>query len=375
MDRKLPAEVKRDIDKVRIGLMLSYGVNLLFIGFCLYTVLLFALSGNYIQVAVIGLLVVLMLVKWFPAGIYHAVECITSGDLVKERYALVESRYSSGLRLLERLPFADNYWKAAMLFQIGRMRMFQGFFDGAETPMERGLEIALSDRGFLKGSKNSPFVAMLHANLGVAYVRAQRIEEAKMQFEQAMQAFPEESIISSAQKTLIAVCKAYVNISIGASKFEMGDLDGAYEQIVIGMTVLQQNAKPPAPLQLIHVRQTLMHSHAMLALIEMRKGQLREANEHFQRFMHVTVTDAPLLTSTHLRVLALLADEYLKEKQYEAAEKILDLGYRVGLESPHHPDALLLLDVFERLLVVTERKDEVADMRLWLRVGKGIVVV
>jgi len=370
MDRKLPIEVKRDIDRVRNGLLMSYGFMLSFIGICLYTVVLFGLSGNYGQVAVLGSLLALLTIRWLPSGMYYLIECATANDLVNERYARVEARYASGLRVLNRLPFADNYWKAAMLFQIGRMRMFQGFFDGAETPMEQGIEIALRD----KGLKNSSFVAMLHANLGVAYVRAQRIVEAEMQFEEAMNAFPPESKLNASQKPLIAACKAYVNISMGGSKFELGELDSAYELITIGMTVLQ-SGKPPAPLQLIHVRQTLMHCHAMLALIEMRKGQLKEADEHFERFMTAIVTDGPLLTSTHLRLLSLLADEYLQREMYEKSEKLLEVAYRVGLESPHHPDAQLLLNIFEKLLVATGRAGEVGDMRSWLRFGSEIVIV
>lgn len=370
MERQLPAEVKRDVDRVRNGLIFSSASMVAFIGVCFYSLLLLFLSGNYAQVAVLGTLLAVLVWKWFPAGMYYAIEGFSAKDLINERYARVEGLYAKGLRILDRMPQTDNYWKAAMLFQVGRMRMFQGFFDGAETPMERGLEIALKD----KHLKHSSFVAMLHANLGMAYVRAQRIIEAEMQFEQAMSAFPPDSKLTNHQKPLIASCKAYVNISIGAAKFELGDLDSAYEHIVIGMTVLQ-SGKPPEPLQLIHVRQTMLHSHAMLALIEMRKGDLKEADEHLQRFFRVIATDAPLITSSHLRVLTLLADEYISVEKFETAEQILNVAYKVGHESSHHPDAQQLLGIFEKLLVLTDRKDEVSDMRSWLRTGTAISVI
>lgn len=370
MERQLPAEVKRDVERVRNGLIFSSASMVAFIGVCFYSLLLLFLSGNYAQVAVLGTLLAVLVWKWFPAGMYYAIEGFSAKDLINERYARVEGLYAKGLRILDRMPLTDNYWKAAMLFQVGRMRMFQGFFDGAETPMERGLEIALKD----KHLKHSSFVAMLHANLGMAYVRAQRIIEAEMQFEQAMSAFPPDSKLTNHQKPLIASCKAYVNISIGAAKFELGDLDSAYEHVVIGMTVLQ-SGKPPEPLQLIHVRQTMLHSHAMLALIEMRKGDLKEANEHLQRFFRVVATDAPLITSSHLRVLTLLADECINAEKFETAEQILNVAYRVGHESSHHPDAQHLLDIFEKLLVLTDRKDEVSDMRSWLRAGTAISII
>jgi hypothetical protein len=62
-----------------------------------------------------------------------------------------------------------------------------------------------------------------------------------------------------------------------------------------------------------------------------------------------------------------LANEYMNLKMFGRAEHLMNIAYAIGHNHPFHPDAKQVLNYFEKLLLLTGRADEVADMRAWLR--------
>jgi tetratricopeptide (TPR) repeat protein len=341
-----------------------------FLGVWTLSLLLMASGGNYAPAAVLGIVMALLVWNWVPAALYYAIEVGSTNDVLNERYAKVELQYARAVRFLNSFPFTKNsFWKSVMLIQIGRMRLAQGFFNGADTPMEEGILIAQRVPMYSK----SPTMAMFHSNLGVAYLRQKRIVEAEIQFDEALAVLSDERTMKF-NKSLNQFCRAYLNLLTGAAKFEINELDQAFELTIQGMNVLK-NEKPPSPLQIYHVRQSLMNGYVLLAVIQMRKGDVEDAKHYTDQFFNTLPTDASMLTTSHIKAINLLAQEYLDAGDNDRAERLMNVAYAIGLNSPFHPDALESLDIFEKLLVRTDRKDEVADMRSWLRSGNEIILL
>lgn len=361
MTRKLPAEIRTDIGVANSTNILSTSIMTLCFWISLAAVLLMVALGSYLQASVLGIMVGWMGWNCIPLIVYSILDLRTSNDLIEERYAKVEREYLIGLRILNRLGVRRSFFKALMLVQIGRMRMYQGFFDGAEDPMEDAILIAKHEKLYSK----SPSMGMLHANLGAAYLRQERFVEAEVQFEEAL-------ALLGGNHPLCVYCTAYVKCFIASIRFELDELDEAYELTTNSLSVLKSR-KPPPPLQLIHARQAIINCYAVLATIDMRKKNFDDARSHADSLMRTLSVDSQILTVTNVKYLRMLADEYLINGDFDRAEDLLNFAYSVASNSPFHPDSQDVLLSFEKLLLVTDRGEEVSDMKSWLRSSSQLI--
>lgn len=104
-----------------------------------------------------------------------------------------------------------------------------------------------------------------------------------------------------------------------------------------------------------------------LALVRLKKGDEEASFSHWHRcLVKANAMLEPFPTSV-MRGLNAYATLCMDCNHLDVAQQALDMSYLVALQNFDHPEAAVTLDCFERLLLATDRADEVKDMRAWLR--------
>lgn len=288
-----------------------------------------------------------------PTFIYSCVMLALQRDILRRDYEAVDRVYCKTIKLMDSLRLVQGGVYTFFLAEIGRMRLLEGHFESAETYFERALASIHKAGRVPQISK-----AILHFNLGGTLRRLGRTDETAEHYEKGM-AF----LKSNDSKTLAFL--AFANLSIAALKIDQGDLDGAEKCLVKSKDILDKtNVHRAFPtVQKLQAELTCLSS---LTLVLLRKQDNDAARVIGDKFLTLATTNIGEVTSMDLRVLHQIADELLDSGDNVRAEKFLEVAYLVARDSPFHPDSVKMLDCFERLLLITNRKDEVADMRQWL---------
>jgi tetratricopeptide (TPR) repeat protein len=108
-------------------------------------------------------------------------------------------------------------------------------------------------------------------------------------------------------------------------------------------------------------------SHLWLTLLYLKQGKKEAADALCQRLItELRARPAPVFQHS-MSVLNRLAVQYMEEGAWKEAENVLEFAYSVARGYPMHPEAHDIALSFERLLTETARKDEIADMKMWIR--------
>ncbi len=73
------------------------------------------------------------------------------------------------------------------------------------------------------------------------------------------------------------------------------------------------------------------------------------------------------LSTNHVQIVAELAEILMIRNEPTLAEYLLERAYAVVIHQSNHPDALLLQNVYSKLLTMTNRAIEIPDMQRWVR--------
>jgi hypothetical protein len=73
------------------------------------------------------------------------------------------------------------------------------------------------------------------------------------------------------------------------------------------------------------------------------------------------------ITLLSLDVLTNLSDTLIEHNHLQSAEKLLDYSYAIASRHPDHCDGVKVLDSYTKLLTLTNRESEIADMKRWIR--------
>ena len=108
-------------------------------------------------------------------------------------------------------------------------------------------------------------------------------------------------------------------------------------------------------------------SHLWLTLLYLKQGKREAADALCQRLIgELKSRPAPVLQHS-MSVLNRLAKQYMEIGAPVQAERVLEFAYSVARGHPIHPEAQEIAQTFEKLLIEADRRDEIADMKLWIR--------
>jgi tetratricopeptide (TPR) repeat protein len=289
-----------------------------------------------------------------PLFIHSCVHFYLLRHIAERDYEALDRVYSKTLKLINSLHLKHAGVRTFLLSEVGRMRLLEGQFDSAENYFLEAIESTAKNARYPRISK-----AILHFNCGGTLRRQGLLDAAGERYEIGMQLLQ-----SSDPKTLAFL--AFANLSVAALKIDQNDLEGA-EQCLRQSKKLMDRTDLQAAFPAVRKVQAETSCLNALTLVLLRKGELAGAESLGENFLALAYQHVGEISSMELRTLNLVAAEYLALGKPELAEPFLDLAYLVARDFQFHPDSQLTLDNFEKLLITTERKDEVPDMRQWLR--------
>jgi tetratricopeptide (TPR) repeat protein len=289
-----------------------------------------------------------------PVFIHNCAQVYLQRAITERDFEAIDSVYSRTLKLLDSLQIKHGGVRTFLLSEIGRMRLLQGHFDSAENYFLEALESVVKDVRCPRINK-----AILHFNCAGTLRRQGLLDAASDRYEIGMQLLQ-----SSDTKTLAFL--AFANLSIAALKIDQNDLECA-EYCLRKSKELMDRTDLQVAFPAVRKVQAEISCLNALTLVLLRKGEHGTAESSGENFLALAYQHLAEISSMELRTLNLIAAEYLALGKPELAEPFLDLAYLVARDFQFHPDSQLTLENFEKLLITTERKEEVADMRQWLR--------
>lgn len=274
----------------------------------------------------------------------------------EKRYSELDIAHSRAIKLLTQLPLRKTFDIPVMMSNLALMRLCQGNYESAEELFRKAYEYISQD----KRLRQTYAAAVLLNNLGCACMRRGNLVEAEVHATNAIE------LLESPKNKMWKVLRALPNTLIGVVHAKLAEFDTAEEHLNKALEIYTTE-KAPAGTITTSLAQGRTQIELWLSYTYIKQGKGDEAKRHCDTGLALFDNDPASVNTLTIEVLYMLANEFMNVKDFERAEKLLEIAYGICLESPFHPDAKPLLNYFEKLLLLTDRQSEVADMRAWLR--------
>ena len=326
--------------------------------FLLYAFLGGILAGDAILITAYGLASLLFL--WMTGSVYLALPLnlyFHSKYRSDSNYARVDMVHRRVLKLLKAAPFRRHLAIAVSISNLGILRLCQGYYDSAADLFTEAESYLKSTRGTIRDMS----MIIFYNNLAVAYLRQNKCIEAELIGTKALE------IAEQAQMQ-----KKYKKLSgpplsvLAAASLRLNDLDRSMEYAKKALEIYENAPVPSGYTESSFVQARVFCLFGMAACC-LKQDKEKDGIEYYEQGMKFCRQSPQLLTTLALEPLNLLSNELMNRKQFERAEELLELAYKIGHDNPYHPDAKQSLNYFEKLLLLTQRNEEISDMRSWLR--------
>ncbi|HEY9676427.1 MAG TPA: tetratricopeptide repeat protein [Drouetiella sp.] len=252
--------------------------------------------------------------------------------------------------------FRNNRFHAICLSNLGTWELSLANFDRAEHFFRRALKV--QDRGGATKSLDSVFV--ITANLANALSRLHRYDEASTLLEPCVQA-----VLNTPDRFSPSVCW-FVVFSMLYLKTHSEPINLLEAQTYFQMT--EEFYSRVA--QSTDISRQFEYKYAMLsaaAVYYFKQGEPAHGTSACLEFLNLARYRAAAVPLSEIERFNEVGELLFNCGEFDLCEQFLDIAYRSGANEPFHPMAQRTLINFEKLLVATDRSDEVADMKRWLR--------
>ncbi|HNB25172.1 MAG TPA: hypothetical protein PKZ32_22315, partial [Candidatus Melainabacteria bacterium] len=212
-----------------------------------------------------------------------------------------------------------------------------------------------------KGVWRNMAMIVFYNNLAVAELRQEKFIEAELTATKAL----EVAELPEMQKKYKKLMGPPLSV-MAAVRLHLGELESSREYGEKALACYKIATNPPG-YNNSTFNQAQIFCLLGLALVEIKLNRDAKSLEYCNQVLALIQDNYTGLTTLSLEWLNLLANEYLNKKYFEQANALLDVAYLIGRENPFHPDAKKLLSYYEKLLLLTDKQNEVSDMRAWLR--------
>jgi tetratricopeptide (TPR) repeat protein len=274
----------------------------------------------------------------------------------EKKYGEIDLAHSRALKLVMQLPCRKSADVPVLMSNLALMRLCQGDYESAESLFRQAVEYMEKEKRL-----NSTFAAaILMNNLGFACNRRGNLAEAEICADRAIQIFE----LSKNKAWRIGLSLPYSLKGVIHAKF--GEYDTAEQNLREAYRVYNTERMPAGSVE-TSFQQGKNQLLLWLAYVLLKTEKREEAELMCDQGVKSIASDTSGANTLTLEILLMLANEFMNLRDFARAEQLLEIAYSIGAESPFHPDAKLTLSYFEKLLLLTDRQSEVADMRNWLR--------
>lgn len=274
----------------------------------------------------------------------------------QKKYGELDVAHSRALKMVMQLPCRKSVDVPVLMSNLALMRLCQGNYENAEQLFRKANEYIAKESRL----NNTFAAAILTNNLGAACYRLGQLAEAEVHANKAIEIFE----LNKNRSWRIGL--ALPHLLLGATHAKFGEFETAQEHLDRAKYITETE-KLPAGTIFTSFAQSRNQLSLWLSYVHLMQDDLAEAEAECDDAIVRIASDPSGANTLTLEILLMLANEFMNIKQFERAEKLLDIAYSISAEWPFHPDAKQTLNYYEKLLLLTDRQSEVADMRNWLR--------
>lgn len=277
-------------------------------------------------------------------------------NLPKRRYLDIERELRKANVVVERIPRRERTWYSGiMLSNMALMRLYQGDYDTAEKLLRQAYALTSQDKRMTKHL----IAPLVSNNLAVACLLNDKPFEGEELAEKTMQLWQLQN-----KNNRTGACMSHLILS--SICLTMNELDRAQEEIHKFQAIINAGQYPKS-FSKDSFLQAQANAHLMLAIIYAKQKHYGLAKDSTDKFLTMAAESPHCVSTMTLRHLNGLCEELLDAGDHARSEKLLEIAYALGREFHHHPEAVLALERYERLLIATNREADVADMKRWIR--------
>jgi tetratricopeptide (TPR) repeat protein len=245
---------------------------------------------------------------------------------------------------------------------LATMRLAQGYYDSAVALYQEALksaEVTKPQRNQRRFHEKR--LAMFKRNLATALFRNHRPIEAELLCEEALEKLGKEK-----EDPTSDVFRANTHNTIASIRLDLGELDSAEEHLNAARDIWEGlGSKQPFPKALLH--SYIAPTWLLLASLYLERNDLARADHFCDLALTLLKEDDLAFPSLQLKNINRLAEGYITRESFKRAEQLLEISYQIASELPFHPDSQNTLTGYEKLLRLTDRQNEIADMRSYLK--------
>ncbi|MBS2009776.1 MAG: hypothetical protein JST01_22160 [Cyanobacteria bacterium SZAS TMP-1] len=322
-------------------------------------------AGHYVMAAVNGLYALLMVWIFGSTLIGAPATFLAVRQLEKRNFFVAEQAFTNYLDLVKRLKLhKDGHYQVATA-NLALIKLSRGDYHHAEVLYED----LIAKNKSSKRLANHGLTAVYINNLaGLKVAQAVLHEELfDLELSEAERLANEALAIWRGAGGKKSSGEAAYPLQLLAEIYILrGQLPEA-EKALSESIELNGGAKQSAVI-LPEARQGLyFESHFWLGLLLLKQGKKDQADKIIAGLIdQLRKSPAPVLQHSML-VLNLITREYVEMGALAEAENVVSFAYSVARGYPVHPEAQEIAHTFEDILIKTDRKDEIADMKLWIR--------
>ncbi|HEY9776046.1 MAG TPA: tetratricopeptide repeat protein [Planktothrix sp.] len=291
-----------------------------------------------------------------PAITCYALTIYLQKHLNDRSYMRVDHAYTRALNWLKRAPVIKWPYLPSMTSNLALTHMYQGHYESAESLFREALQEALKD----KRQSARPALVIYLFNAGAACARLENYVEAELFYDQALE------IAKSLSPAKAAVLSAWPLFGIGSARLQLGELDSAEKYIEDAIHSLD-SARRSSDVRSSTAHLAIVRCHLLLALLNAKKGNWDQSQKCTDNFLEAVKRNPISVDTLCLTQIYQTVDQYLQQGLFDNAERLLELGYIIAKDFPFHPDSQRLIGSYEKLLLLTDRKSDVEDMKHFLR--------
>lgn len=350
---------------VRPGLFIQASLIWLFEVFCVLAMPILTcqmlLSGVYLGAFLYFFLSVYFFYT-FAASIIASPAMWHAASLIKaQRHRQAEIILNTVLQLWKSMPCRKDWTFYTLQSNLALTYMASGQYHKAEN-----LYGEIIDRIEKNPTQaKHPLAAVYLNNLAMVYLHQAEFGGAEKLANQALQ-------IWSAAKGNDQAGRAYPLSSLLEVHLHNEDLAACERDADLALALSTQ---PDQPIYIVPESRIGVYVQCLLykAIVCFRQGRIDEAKQLSAALL--SGHDGGLYPTFGYSIPGLnyLACEFMAIGDNQSAERFLEIAYEILKVHPFHGDGPVLLSTFESLLISTERSDEIADLKNWVRPSKMLL--
>lgn len=257
-------------------------------------------------------------------------------------------------KILFALPVKKEPYLMFLYYYTSFTQQYQGKHKDAIEQIEKTNLEHMGKKGF-----RYPYLVTELSSLAISFSAVDRLDEALLKVEEAIAVCNEQP--EGARHALIYPLTAKAAILIKQKKF-----DKAKQATKQSLKVINSIRKPPVWMLSISVEQYKLSNVCQLATIALSTDDLEKIELYFMQIDSIYSKSNDVVTPLHFNELAHLAKLLMEKDRQDLAKRILQMIYSKAAQTPLHPDIAQILDLYEEVLILEGRKDDIANMRAWL---------